>query len=49
MPKHLIIRNEVFAEIEDACDWYEERDPALPPRFVEALRQTLETIQLQPQ
>ncbi len=49
MSKPLAFLPEVPEEIEHARDWYAERNPEAAIRFVEALEQTLKSIERSPQ
>ena len=49
MLKPLVILPEVFVELNEALDWYAERNPVLPGRFVAELRRTLQSVEQHPQ
>lgn len=49
MAKRLAFLPEVVEEIEEARDWYVERNPNIANRFLAVLERVLDSIELHPQ
>jgi hypothetical protein len=47
--KSLIFRPAAAADVEEAYDWYESRLTGLGEEFLEAVRQTVRSVEIQPE